>query len=169
MGKAGAGAKAGGVAGVLTGLVSGASSCIYLLLYREEFLAFFRRLLESLPPQAATLLTPESMYQTALYSSVIGALLGSIVTGLIFGALAGWRWESLPGRGLVKGLVAGLIAFAAITILSFASSALMPISAPSGMPELARLWNASISLLTYLLWGAVTAALYMRWARPGAS
>jgi len=168
MGKAGAGAKAGAVAGVLAGLVSGSSAYIHLLLRREEYLQYFKGLLGTLPPQAAAILTPESLYETALHSSVIGALLWSIVVGSIFGALAGWRWESLPGRGLAKGLAAGLIVFAVASALSLAGSAFVPVGM-FNVPAPDWPWAAFAWLLTYLLWGAVTAALYMRWAGPGAS
>ena len=173
MGSASAGVKAGLASGALTGMISGAVGYINMALMKEEMLRYFEelvgRMAESYGETIKEVLTPETMYTTALVSAFIGSLVVMVVLGAILGALLGWKWERMPGKGLVKGLFLGAVVFGILEAISLASMALSPLPV-SSIPGLtaARLGiGALTSLAICLLWGALAASLYVKWSPKG--
>ncbi len=169
MGSASTGVKAGLASGALMGVVSGAVGYVNMALMKEELLKYFEQLIEEMAENYGEaikgVLTPETMYTTALISASIGALIMMVVLGAVFGAILGWKWERFPGRGVVKGLLVGVLMFIVLEAVSLAFMALspLPLSSVPGFTSTRLGLSALISLIIYLLWGAVAAKLYTRW------
>lgn len=155
MGKASRGAKAGLVSGLLVGLIAGSISYMTLIMFKEEIIAYFRDLLKGVPVP----IDPETIYSTTLICAPIAALAVFVMVGLIAGALMGRGWEKIPGKGLVKGFIVGLIIFVIFEATSLALGGLAPAGPPVGL----GIYDRIINLLLYILWGTVASALYIRW------
>ena len=112
------GVKAGLAAGGLTGVIAGSLAYIHLALMREVVIEYLEEMMEELMARYGEAiggyLSAESMYRMALASSFIGGVVAMLLLGAVLGAIMGWRWERIPGRGASKGLVVGLAALAVI-------------------------------------------------------
>lgn len=110
MSKLGNGAKAGAVAGVFYAIVGSVFSIVGLIVLKSEVLDNLSDYASTLSNLTGTQITGQSLYDSEFYGGPIGALLESVILGLILGLIFAYIYHRLPGKGgRPKGIVFGVI------------------------------------------------------------
>jgi len=159
MGKVTRGLKAGVLSGLIIGVILGAVTYATMVLWKEEYLAYFQQIIEHLQETYGPLpITAEALYQYSLNMSFISAILGAVIFGLLFGAVFGWKYEKFPGSPIVKGLIMGLIVAVVSLVIAY------------GIPGVrtpffggVETFKLAFSIVMYLVWGVLTSIFYWRW------
>lgn len=140
MGKAGTGAKAGVVSGVVYGAISAVSTYVTMTMMKEQIMLIME---EALPPDLP--ITAEQLYNmTVLLGAIMVVILG-VVVGVILGAVYGWAYEKIPGRkSIYKGLIFGVILWIIFNVLL----------------GLGNLQYGTIYFISNLAWGLVVSLIF---------
>lgn len=105
MSKVSYGAKAGLVAGLFYGIVEGVLGYFSVVSQKTAVMALINK---SIP--AGSSITPQQLYQAALYGTVLIFILAGLLIGTFLGVIFAMINESTPGKSNVrKGLVFGLL------------------------------------------------------------
>lgn len=147
----GRGVKAGAVAGIAHGIISGILTFLAIqMLFPGDWSAIF------VPSQAAQI-SMGMIIATLLGSSLVGGIIGGIIFGVIYAAV----YDSLPGGSSInKGIVLSLgfwIIFG--LVLGYGTvSAMMTASGAAAGAYLV------VNLISALIWGALVGILWDRFA-----
>lgn len=113
MGRAGTGAKAGVVSGVVYGAVSAVSTYVSMVAMKDQVMSAIEK---GLPPDPS--ITAEQVYEFVLLFGAVFMVIIGVVVGVILGAVYGWAYEKIPGGNSVyKGLIIGVIFWVIFDVL----------------------------------------------------
>ncbi len=158
MNSAGTGGKAGAVAGLVYGFISGIFAAIGLVIFKSQIMSLLEKVIQN--NAAASVLTASGLYNIALISAPVMAVVVGVLIGLILGLIFGAFHDKLPGKGTVlKGIFFGLILW---LIFDVGIGGLDIVE--YGFTY--YLFNIGTGIIAVLAFGYVLSLMYERWLPP---